>query len=290
MDYFTLTRSFWDFAFENPDKIKPNHCALFLFIVEHNNRLGWRDKLGLPTTMAKEAIGIRSYNTYMETLNDLVDFGLIILVEKSKNQFSSNIVALSNFDKAPNKALDKALIKHDTKQGESTVQSTDSIIKQNNNIIYSFEHLSITELDFSKLLNEYKEEDIFDCFEKIQNYKQNKKYKSLYLTAKTWLKKDYKQKDTESELPEDKRIDWKIFLDYFNDLFNPKIKLSEVPEQTKKRYLNLLQCGFSKDHLLIAFDNAKKDRENLTDVTIDTFSYSSMVSKYQKDVTKIGML
>jgi len=106
MDYFTLTRSFWDFAFENPDKIKPNHCALFLFIVEHNNRLGWRDKLGLPTTMAKEAIGIRSYNTYMETLNDLVDFGLIILVEKSKNQFSSNIVALSNFDKAPNKAFE----------------------------------------------------------------------------------------------------------------------------------------------------------------------------------------
>ncbi len=290
MDYFTLTRSFWDFAFENPDKIKPNHCALFLFIVEHNNRLGWRDKLGLPTTMAKEAIGIRSYNTYMETLNDLVDFGLIILVEKSKNQFSSNIVALSNFDKAPNKALDKALIKHDTKQGESTVQSTDSIIKQNNNIIYSFEHLSITELDFSKLLNEYKEEDIFDCFEKIQNYKQNKKYKSLYLTAKTWLKKDYKQKDTESELPEDKRIDWKIFLDYFNDLFNPKIKLSEVPEQTKKRYLNLLQCGFSKDHLLIAFYNAKKDRENLTDVTIDTFSYSSIVNKYQQDISRIGML
>lgn len=290
MDYFTLTRSFWDFAFENPDKIKPSHCALFLFIVEHNNRLGWREKLGLPTTMAKEAIGIRSYNTYMETLNDLVDFGLIILVEKSKNQFSSNIVALSNFDKAPNKALDKALIKHDTKQGESTVQSTSSIIKQNNNIIYSFEHLSITELDFSKLLNEYKEEDILDCFEKIQNYKQNKKYKSLYLTAKTWLKKEYKQKDVESELPEDKRIDWKIFLDYFNDLFNPKIKLSEVPEQTKKRYLNLLQCGFSKDHLLIAFDNAKKDRENLTDVTIDTFSYSSMVNKYQQDVTKIGML
>lgn len=129
MDYFKLTRDFWDFAFENPEKIKPNHCALFLFIVEHCNRLGWKEKFGLPTTMTKDAIGIRSYNTYIQTLNDLVDFGLIILIERSKNQYSSNIVAISNNDKALEKALDKAFIKHDTKQSESTIQSIDSINK-----------------------------------------------------------------------------------------------------------------------------------------------------------------
>lgn len=129
MDYFKLTRDFWDFAFENPEKIKPNHCALFLFIVEHCNRLGWKEKFGLPTTMTKDAIGIRSYNTYIQTLNDLVDFGLIILIERSKNQYSSNIVAISNNDKALDKALDKAFIKHDTKQSESTIQSIDSINK-----------------------------------------------------------------------------------------------------------------------------------------------------------------
>lgn len=129
MDYFKLTRDFWDFAFENPEKIKPNHCALFLFIVEHCNRLGWKEKFGLPTTMTKDAIGIRSYNTYIQTLNDLVDFGLIILIERSKNQYSSNIVAISNYNKALDKALDKAFIKHDTKQSESTVQRNDSINK-----------------------------------------------------------------------------------------------------------------------------------------------------------------
>ena len=129
MDYFKITRYFWDFAFENPEKIKPNHCALFLFIVEHCNRLGWKEKFGLPTTMTKDAIGIRSYNTYIQTLNDLVNFGLIILIERSKNQYSSNIVALSNYNKALDKALDKALIKHDTKQSESTIQSIDSINK-----------------------------------------------------------------------------------------------------------------------------------------------------------------
>lgn len=129
MDYFLLMRTFWDFSFENPEKIKPNHCALYSFIVEHCNRLGWKNKFGLPTTMAKEAIGIRSYNTYTKTLSDLVDFGFIKMIEKSKNQHSSNIVALLNFDKALDKALDKAFIKHSTKQSESTKQSIDSIDK-----------------------------------------------------------------------------------------------------------------------------------------------------------------
>jgi hypothetical protein len=140
MDYFKLTRSFWDFAFENPEKIKPNHCALYLFIVEHCNRLGWKRKFGLPTTMAKDAIGIRSYNTYITTLNDLVGFGMIELIEKSKNQYSSNIVAISNFDKALDKALDKATIKHVTKQSESTVQSIDSIDKHITNIPITNKH------------------------------------------------------------------------------------------------------------------------------------------------------
>jgi len=128
MNGYQLSRKWWDFTFENPELIKPNHSALYFFCIEHCNRLGWKSKFGLPTEMAKEAIGIRSYNTYIKTLNDLVDFQFIKIVERSKNQFSSNIIALSNFDKALNKALDKASIKHTTKhilkQGESTLQST----------------------------------------------------------------------------------------------------------------------------------------------------------------------
>lgn len=126
MNSYDLSRKWFDWSFENPERINPNHTALYFFIIEHCNRLGWKEKFGLPTTMAKEAIGIRSYNTYINTLNDLVEFGFVNLIEKSKNQYSSNIVALSNFNKAPDKALDKALIKHVTKQREST----DSINKQ----------------------------------------------------------------------------------------------------------------------------------------------------------------
>lgn len=125
MNGYELSRGWFDFAFENPSKITPVHGVLYLFIVEHCNRMGWKKNFGLPTTMAKEAIGVRSYNTYKNALDDLVEWGFVIMVERSKNQFSSNIVALSKFDNASDKALDKALIKHGTKQR----QSTDSIDK-----------------------------------------------------------------------------------------------------------------------------------------------------------------
>jgi hypothetical protein len=134
MDIFKLYRNFWDFAFENPEKIKPNHIAIFSFSIEHCNRLGWKRKFGLPSTMTMEAVGIKSYNTYITAFNELVQYGFIELIEKSKNQYSSNIIALSNNFKANDKALDKALIKHTTKQSESTGESISSIDIQETNI------------------------------------------------------------------------------------------------------------------------------------------------------------
>ena len=142
LSLYELTRNFWDFCFENPDLVKPNDIALYFFILEHNNRLGWKTKFGLPTSMAMEATSIKSYNTYKASRERLVEWGFILMVQESKNQYSSCIVAVSKFDKANNKALDKALTKHSTTHSESTIQSsdqstlqiTDSIDKQINNI------------------------------------------------------------------------------------------------------------------------------------------------------------
>lgn len=181
MTGYELSRKWFDWSFENPEKINPNHTALYFFIVEHCNRLGWKQKFGLPTTMAKEAIGIRSYNTYIKTLNDLIDFGFIELIEKSKNQYSSNIIALSIFDETLNNALDEATTKHATKQHESTQQSIVSINKPETNKPNKQNKQSIDErkqifyLSLSKYLNEYSEEMINDFFGYWSEHGENDK-------------------------------------------------------------------------------------------------------------------
>jgi len=168
MNSYELSRLWFDFAFDNPSKITPAHGILYFFCIENCNRLGWKKEFGLPTTMAKEAIGIRSYNTYINTLNDLVDWGFIILIEKSKNQYSSNIIALSNFNKAHGKALDKAMSKHMTKQCESTIQSISSIDKHINNITINQEQ------DIEERQSDFSEPTVIFTSTEIENEKEKK--------------------------------------------------------------------------------------------------------------------
>jgi hypothetical protein len=130
MNSYELSRAWFDFSFDNPEKIKPSHSAVYFFAIEHCNRLGWKEKFGFPSQMVMEAVGIKNWRTYSGVLNDLVGFGFIRMLEISKNQYSANIIAIVNNTKATTtastKALDKALQKHSTKQRQSTV----SIVKQ----------------------------------------------------------------------------------------------------------------------------------------------------------------
>jgi hypothetical protein len=113
---YELSRDWFDFCFENPDKISPTHTAMYFFIIEHCNRLGWKEKFGLPMEMTKDAIGIKNYRTFTNTFNDLVEWGFIKVIQKSKNQYSSNIIAIVKNTIASTKALDKAMQKQLQKQ------------------------------------------------------------------------------------------------------------------------------------------------------------------------------
>ena len=127
MDIYSLSRSFWDFSFENPEKMKPIHSSIFFFAIEHCNRLWWKDKFWFPTTMVMDAIWISNYSSYKKWLEELVEWGFIKMIQVSKNQYSANVISLIQFVWSTDKALDKALIKHGTKQHTKQDESIASI-------------------------------------------------------------------------------------------------------------------------------------------------------------------
>ena len=84
---YELSRNFWNWAFDNPEKIKPIHSAIFFFALEHCNRMGNKEKFGFPSQMTMDAIGVKKYQTYGKALHDLENGGLLLFM-RSKNQYS----------------------------------------------------------------------------------------------------------------------------------------------------------------------------------------------------------
>jgi len=63
-------------------------------------------------------------------------------------------------------------------------------------IYRAFAHLSITDIDYQKLIDSgYNKQQVDSILDSIENYKKNTQYKSLYLTAKKWLLKEPKKLD-----------------------------------------------------------------------------------------------
>ncbi len=132
---YILSRKWFDFAHENPSKVKPNHAALYFWLCELNNRLDWKEEFGLPSEKAMEIIGVRNHRTYKKAFESLVEWGFVKVIERTCNQHTATIISLTGLVKnteAPALALVKntrALSKHIPKQ----VQGTAHIDKQINN-------------------------------------------------------------------------------------------------------------------------------------------------------------
>jgi hypothetical protein len=226
MNSYELSRNFCNWSFENPEKIKPIHYAIYFFSIEHCNRLGWKDKFGLPSQMVMEAIGVKNWRTYSAGLNDLVSFGFIEMIETSKNQYSSNIVAIVKNTIAPTKALDKALSKHSTKHSQSTVSIDKQItieqvtIKQINIPFETFWNLYDKKIEKDKCeskwnkLTDKERENIINYLPKYKLSTPDKQYRKnpeTFFNNKTWndeIITPHSQTHTQSNLnlPQNKRL------------------------------------------------------------------------------------
>lgn len=135
MKGYDLSRRWFDFAFEKKEA-KVYHTALFMWCIELNNRLGWKEEFGLPTQDTMEGLGIGNRNTFRAALKDLDKWGFIKIVQESKNQFQACYISILSPKKCHVKseqALDKALNRHRSGQSASTASSSERIDKPINN-------------------------------------------------------------------------------------------------------------------------------------------------------------
>lgn len=163
---YELSRNWFDWCFENTEKVNPNHSAIYFFAIEHCNRLGWKEKFGMPTQMTMDAVGIKNWRTYSKAFNDLVDWGFFKVIEKSKNQYSATVIAIVKNTKAHTKALSKATQKHIQKQSSSKGNSIVVIDKPINYITKEPINL-LTIKEFSE--NILKDSFVFEHATKIHN-------------------------------------------------------------------------------------------------------------------------
>jgi len=144
-----------------------------MYICDLWNRLWQAKKFWLPTEMTMNLLGIWSYNTYHKAYEDLVSRWFIKEIQKSTNQYSARVIAISKIDKATNKALDKATIK-------ATDETSDDINKQVFNTI--------------TINNIYKSEQnikdrIYELYDKDTVSQNISKYRLLSLFATKWYDK-----------------------------------------------------------------------------------------------------
>ena len=116
MNWYELSRRMFDFSFENKE-CGVYHIAIYMWIVELNNRLWWKEEFWLPSHDTCDWLSIGNKNTYLNALRDLEKWWFIKIIKESRNQFSCTIVSICHIksDTATDTALDTALIRLSTR-------------------------------------------------------------------------------------------------------------------------------------------------------------------------------
>ena len=144
----------------------------------------------------------------LEYVNDLnpetEDLLTQVCFEPIKQNLKRDLQKYEQIRKKKSEAGKKGMAKRWSKDNNDNTcykpitEITDNVIVNVKDIYRSFAHLSMSLEQFNKLEADYNKQQIDSCLDSIENFKNNKKYKSLYLTAKNWLKKEQTKEEVQT--------------------------------------------------------------------------------------------
>lgn len=106
---YALSRAWFDYAFENPDKVTVNQTALFMWLIELNNRMGWALKLSFNTEDAGIACGLKDRKTVWKAMNELVEIGFVTMIFKSSHRHKASVISILDNKILSSGCLDKSI-------------------------------------------------------------------------------------------------------------------------------------------------------------------------------------
>ena len=74
---FEQIKAFYSWVFNNPDKVRPTHISLYLFLWNQGNRANWVEWFKCPYDLAMQGACIGNKGTYYRCLDDLQTYKLI---------------------------------------------------------------------------------------------------------------------------------------------------------------------------------------------------------------------
>lgn len=93
MNGFEQIKSFYTWVFNNPDKVRPTHISLYLFLLNQNNRSMWVEWFKCPYDLAMQGACIGNKNTYYKCLEEL-QFYKLIEYKKGINNYKAPLIKL----------------------------------------------------------------------------------------------------------------------------------------------------------------------------------------------------
>lgn len=109
MSGYELSRQWFDFLFENPDLTNVSQTALYMWLIELNNRKGFSEKFVFNSDEASSYTGIKDRKTVWSALNKLSEHGFVTIIKKATNQNQLTTISIINNKVKSKGCLDKAI-------------------------------------------------------------------------------------------------------------------------------------------------------------------------------------